>query len=68
MHYTGMIAVILVGTIHYDRVLVAASILVAILGGTQFERDPLAFLNLAAHEATGAMLRLERSLCSVRNR
>ena len=34
MHYTGMSALVLSGTIHYDRLLVAASVMVALIAAT----------------------------------
>ena len=34
MHYTGMSALVLAGTIHYDRLLVAASVMVALIAAT----------------------------------
>jgi NO-binding membrane sensor protein with MHYT domain/signal transduction histidine kinase len=34
MHYTGMGALVLAGTIHYDRLLVAASVMVALIAAT----------------------------------
>jgi NO-binding membrane sensor protein with MHYT domain len=64
MHYTGMSAVILAGTIRYDPVLVAASILVAIVAATA---ALWLTLNLTGHwqrVAAAAIMRSRSAACT----